>query len=394
MDSVKNILPVEAPVHSPVQNEYDVVIVGGGLAGLALSIQLAKKGYKIVVLEKEQYPFHKVCGEYISLESWDFLTGLGVPLKKMNVSHISKLQISLTDGKILDQQLPLGGFGISRFVLDYALAEIARTNGVIVEENSKAGNIHFDSSSFAVEGQGRIYTAPIVCGSFGKRSNLDIRWRRPFITKKKGKLNNYIGVKYHVEADFSPDTIALHYFPNGYCGIVKIEENKYCLCYLTTAGNLAKCNGSIETMEQTILSQNPYLRKIFAESRKLFDQPLTISQISFARKTQVEKHVLLTGDAAGMITPLCGNGMSMALHASKLAAEQIDFFLKGIISRNQMEKQYSRIWQTNFSKRLKAGRIIQRMFNNKWLIYTLVSLGKKFPNLAAYLVRQTHGKSF
>ena len=62
MDSVKNILPVEAPVHSPVQNEYDVVIVGGGLAGLALSIQLAKKGYKIVVLEKEQYPFHKVCG--------------------------------------------------------------------------------------------------------------------------------------------------------------------------------------------------------------------------------------------------------------------------------------------------------------------------------------------
>ena len=56
MDSVKNILPVEAPVHSPVQNEYDVVIVGGGLAGLALSIQLAKKGYKIVVLEKEQYP--------------------------------------------------------------------------------------------------------------------------------------------------------------------------------------------------------------------------------------------------------------------------------------------------------------------------------------------------
>ena len=174
MDSVKNILPVEAPVHSPVQNEYDVVIVGGGLAGLALSIQLAKKGYKIVVLEKEQYPFHKVCGEYISLESWDFLTGLGVPLKKMNVSHISKLQISLTDGKILDQQLPLGGFGISRFVLDYALAEIARTNGVIVEENSKAGNIHFDSSSFAVEGQGRIYTAPIVCGSFGKKSNRTI----------------------------------------------------------------------------------------------------------------------------------------------------------------------------------------------------------------------------
>ena len=394
MDSVKNTLPAEVAVHSSVQNEYDAVIVGGGLAGLALSIQLANKGYKVILLEKELYPFHKVCGEYISLESWDFLTGLGLPLNTMNISHISKLQITLMNGKKLDQQLPLGGFGISRFVLDYALAEIARSNGVIVEENTRATSIHFDSSSFSVKTPGKVYTASVVCGSFGKRSNLDIRWKRPFISKKKGKLNNYIGVKYHVRVDFPPDTIALHYFPNGYCGIVKIEENKYCLCYLTTAVNLAKCNGSIEIMEQTILSQNPYLKKIFSESHKLYNQPLTISQISFDRKTQVEEHVLLAGDAAGMITPLCGNGMSMALHASKLAAEQIDLFIKGAISREQMEKQYRHLWKINFSKRLKTGRIIQRMFDNKWLIHLLIYLGRKFPKLAVYLVRQTHGKSF
>lgn len=394
MDSAKNILPAEAPAHTSVQHEYDAIIVGGGLAGLALSIQLAKKDYKVIVLEKEQYPFHKVCGEYISFESWDFLTGLGLPLNGMNVSHISRLQISLTNGKTLEQQLPLGGFGISRFVLDYALAEIAGSNGVIVEENTKATGIHFNSSSFTVEAQGKAYTASVVCGSFGKRSNLDIRWKRPFISKKKSKLNNYIGVKYHVQADFSPDTIALHYFPKGYCGIVKLEDNKYCLCYLTTADNLARCNGSIKTMEQTVLSQNPYLKKIFTESNRLFDQPVTISQISFDRKTQVEDHVLLAGDAAGMITPLCGNGMSMALHASKLAAEQIDLFLKGAISREQMEKQYSRLWKTNFSKRLKTGRIIQRMFDNKWLIHLLIYLGRSFPKLALYLVRQTHGKSF
>ncbi|MFC0773700.1 NAD(P)/FAD-dependent oxidoreductase [Terrimonas alba] len=394
MDSAKNTLPAEAPAHTSVQNEYDAVIVGGGLAGLALSIQLAKRGYKVIILEKEQYPFHKVCGEYISLESWDFLIELGLPLNRMNVSLISRLQISLTNGKTLDQQLPLGGFGISRFVLDYALAEIARSKGVIVEEDSKVTGIHFNSSSFTVEAQGKAYTAPVVCGSFGKRSNLDIRWKRPFISKKKGKLNNYIGVKYHVQVDFSPDTIALHYFPNGYCGIVKIEENKYCLCYLTTAANLARCNGSIKVMEQTILSQNPYLKKILTEHYKLFEQPVTISQISFDRKTQVEEHVLLAGDAAGMITPLCGNGMSMALHASKLAGQQIDLFLKGFISREEMEKQYSRLWQTNFSRRLKTGRIIQRMFDNKWLIHLLIYLGKKIPKLALYLVRQTHGKSF
>ncbi len=57
---------------------YDAAIIGGGLAGLALSIQLAKKGYKTILFEKEQYPFHKVCGEYISMESWPFLESLGL----------------------------------------------------------------------------------------------------------------------------------------------------------------------------------------------------------------------------------------------------------------------------------------------------------------------------
>ncbi|MBC7511814.1 MAG: FAD-dependent oxidoreductase, partial [Ferruginibacter sp.] len=49
--------------------QYDITIIGGGLAGLALAIQLVKKGYSVALFEKEQYPFHKVCGEYISLES-------------------------------------------------------------------------------------------------------------------------------------------------------------------------------------------------------------------------------------------------------------------------------------------------------------------------------------
>ena len=45
------------------QHQYDIAIIGGGLAGLSLAIQGADKGYKTVVFEKEQYPFHKVCGE-------------------------------------------------------------------------------------------------------------------------------------------------------------------------------------------------------------------------------------------------------------------------------------------------------------------------------------------
>ena len=58
-----------------MQNEqpYDVAIIGGGLAGLSLAIQCASQNVSVVLFEKETYPYHKVCGEYISLESQPFL---------------------------------------------------------------------------------------------------------------------------------------------------------------------------------------------------------------------------------------------------------------------------------------------------------------------------------
>jgi flavin-dependent dehydrogenase len=48
---------------------YDVAIIGGGLAGLALANDLAMRDRKVIVFEKGSYPKHKVCGEYISMES-------------------------------------------------------------------------------------------------------------------------------------------------------------------------------------------------------------------------------------------------------------------------------------------------------------------------------------
>lgn len=376
------------------QEVYDVAIAGGGLAGLALSIQLAGKGYRVILFEKEQYPFHKVCGEYISMESWDFLQRIGSGLNEKNVAMISQLQVSAINGKLLERKLPLGGFGISRYKLDQMMAEAARSAGVIIQENTKVNDIVFANNEFTIEAAGHYYRAKVACGSFGKRSNIDVKWKRSFVTSVRNKLNNYIGVKYHIQTGFPVDTIALHNFRNGYCGIVKIEEDKYNLCYLTTADNLQTANGSIAVMEQTILWKNPHLKKIWEESKLLFTSPLTISQISFDKKTQVENHVLMIGDAAGMITPLCGNGMSMALHGSVLAAEQIDKFLSGYIGRETMEGEYIKKWQQHFAKRLKAGRLIQGLFERPWLNNTFINIARHFPLIADYFIRQTHGRPF
>jgi flavin-dependent dehydrogenase len=147
-------------------------------------------------------------------------------------------------------------------------------------------------------------------------------------------------------------------------------------------------------MEKTILQQNPLLRKIWEESKIISGAPLTISQISFDKKAQVTDHVLMIGDAAGMITPLCGNGMSMALHGSMLAAEQIGRFLSGQIGRDTLEEEYAREWQRQFANRLKAGRRIQVLFEKPWLNNTFINIAGRIPLLADYFIRQTHGKPF
>lgn len=373
---------------------YDIAIVGGGLAGLALSIQSAKAGYKTILFEKEKYPYHKVCGEYVSLESWSFLNRLGLPLGQMQLPVIKQLNISAPDGTLFQQQLPLGGFGISRYKLDYALAQLARQAGVEMMEETKVNDVEFKNNLFTVFSSAGNCKASIVAGSFGKRSNLDVKWKRDFIQQKPNKLNNYIGVKYHIKTNHPADLISLHNFENGYCGISQIEEGKYCLCYLTTADNLKKSNNNIRQMEKEILFQNLHLKKLFTEAEFLYDAPLTISQISFNKKKPVENHILMIGDAGGMITPLCGNGMSMSLHGSKIAFENMHAFLQHKISRSAMETGYTGQWKAQFEGRIKTGRIIQRFFGKSIITNLFIKSFKTFPFLATPLIKRTHGSSY
>ena len=373
---------------------YDLAIVGGGLAGLSLSIQMAKDGHRVILFEKDQYPFHRVCGEYISLESWDFLQSLGLDLRSLNVSQIKKLSVSAKNGNSFEQELPLGGFGISRFKLDHCLAKIAKQSGVVLFEQTRVNEIGFSNDEFNVQSTIGSFKSKVAVGCFGKRSNLDVKWKRPFVLAKKNKLNNYIGVKYHIRYSFPNDLIALHNFKKGYCGISKIENEQYCFCYLTVADNLQNSGNDIKKMEQTILSANPHLKKIFDECEMLWKEPVVISQISFDKKNLIEDHVLMIGDAAGMITHLCGNGMSMALHASKIAAGQIQEFLKGTIARELMEQNYSAQWNNLFSKRLRTGRMLQRLLNDPRLTNLVIGLGRYFPSLIKTLVKKTHGSPF
>ncbi len=384
-----------------MKNDNQVSIIGGGLAGLTLAIQLADGGYSCVLFEKNKYPFHKVCGEYISMESWNFLERLGLNLSELNLPKITRLQVSSPSGKLLKHKLELGGFGISRYLLDSKLADIAKSKGVILLDDCRVNDVKFKNEQFTIDSSKGSFTSEICVGAWGKKSNLDTKLRRvPVVVKpamslpKAEKEKNYVGIKYHININFPNDLIELHNFKNGYCGISKVEGNRYCLCYLTDSENLKKYNGDIKKMEQEILFKNPFLKTYFTTAEFLFEEPLAISQIKIGFKSVVENNILMIGDTAGNIAPLSGNGMSMAMRSSfelnKLLGE---YFNKKII-RGQLEKKYNDFWKKQFKSRLNLSESLQKLLKNTSMTNIAISILKANRFLRNSVVKSTHGKPF
>ena len=160
----------------------------------------------------------------------------------------------------------------------------------------------------------------------------------------------------------------------------KIEKDTFCICYLMRGENLR--NRTIQESEELFLYKNPYIKDVFTQSEFVFDQPLAISQISFQNKSKNDKHTLMLGDAAGLIAPLCGNGMSMAMHSALLA------------SRIKNKTQYPIQWKKEFNQRIKLGRFVQYIFGRTVVMSIFIQLAHHFPFIAKWMIRKSHGRPF
>ncbi|WP_420580543.1 NAD(P)/FAD-dependent oxidoreductase [Reichenbachiella sp.] len=365
---------------------YDVIIVGGGLAGLINAILLSRAGLQIALFEKKSYPFHRVCGEYISNEVKPFLVRNGLFPTDINPTEITKFKLTSIKGKQANLSLKMGGFGISRFAFDHFLFQQAQAAGVTILQNHKVTAIEFETDGFQIIANRQSYQSKLVIGAYGKRSALDKR--RKFMTKK----SPYLGVKYHIKIDLPTEEIALHNFQDGYCGISQVENSTFNLCYLSHRNNLK--NKSIDEMETTVLHKNQFLKNIWNNADFVFEKPEVINEISFEKKELIYDHILMCGDTAGMITPLCGNGMAMAIRSAKLLSEMIiQKWDKGRFNRKNLEHSYRIIWDQNFASRLWTGRQIQKLFGSEWSSNAAVHLVKQ-KWLGSLIVRQTHGTEF
>ncbi len=367
---------------------FDVIVIGGGLAGLTSAIHLAKAKFKVLLIEKNDYPKHKVCGEYISNEVLPYLEYLGFNPFEFGAKKISNFELTTHNNKSIKANLPLGGFGMSRYEMDFQLYKLALKKGVEVLKDTVV-DVNFEANNFNVETKSnQQLQSKIVIGAFGKRSNLDVKFQRKFITRK----SPYLGVKIHVSGDFPEDKVALHNFKGGYCGVSKVENDHINLCYITDF-EAFKTYKDIDAFQDEVLFKNSALKEIFNTTESQFEQPLTISQISFETKNPVENHIIMCGDTAGMIHPLCGNGMGMAIRSAQLASQLIIDYLQGKIeTRETLESEYAKRWKKTFNLRLKAGHTIAYLFRQDWLAPKLLSLLSWFPFLIPQIIKMTHGK--
>jgi len=367
--------------------QTDILIIGGGLAGLTAALHLQRAGLKVTVIEKETYPHHKVCGEYISNEVMPYLEWLGINPQVLNPTTISRFQLTTLSGKSILTSLPLGGFGISRFKLDHFLYERFVSQGGLVVHDS-IDRLSFEKDSFTLFTlQGSQIQARYVIGAYGKRSAIDHKLKRPFIQKK----SPFLAVKAHYSGNFDDDLVALHNFNGGYCGVSKVEDQKINICYLTDYKTF-KTHKNILTFQQKVLYENKHLKDIFENSEPLFETPLTISQLSFGAKEVIKDHVLMIGDTAGLIHPLCGNGMAMAIHSAQICAELLVEVFEGTIqNRALLEKRYLISWDYHFEQRLWMGSNLSAILNKKYLADLLITGMTHVPFIFPMLIRKTHG---
>ncbi len=365
-----------------------IIIIGGGLGGLVSALHLSQRGLDVTLIEKYAYPRHKVCGEYISNEVLPYLKSLDFDPFDFGAKDITDFTLSTPRSRSISTTLPLGGFSISRYCIDSELAKKVVAQGTKLIQ-ATVQKIDFIEDEFIVStNKNESFKANLVIGSFGKRSNLDIKMERDFIKKP----SPFLGVKAHYKGEFPEEAVGLHNFDGGYCGVSKVENDHINICYIADFKSFKKFK-NIDEFQEKVLSKNKFLKSAFENFELVFEKPLTISQVSFAAKNPVENHILMCGDSAGMIHPLAGNGMGMAIRSAQMVSELILDFENGVLpSRKSLEENYTKTWNKEFGTRLSSGHIISRLFRLGVFSEMLIILLKVFPFLLPFIIAKTHGK--
>ncbi|MBD2188678.1 NAD(P)/FAD-dependent oxidoreductase [Pseudanabaena mucicola] len=370
--------------------KYDAIAIGAGLSGCSAAIQLAEKGYTVLLLEQSHYPMHKLCGEFLSVEVTEAFANLGIleQVYQIGAHPIHRAYLTTASGASFRGKLPSAALGLSRYQLDLMLFQRAQAVNVACLDNTKVTGVTGDlGSGFTVSTNKGEFSSKVVLGAFGKRSSLDRNLKRDFIQKR----SPWIAYKGHFTGIDIADVIELHSFPNGYCGLSQIETGEVNVCWIAHERVMKEATHPDLDIPES-LAQNPVLADRFSQMRRTSTSLQGLSQISFALKGNFYNDICMIGDTAGMITPLCGDGMAMALRSSEIAVPFVSQFLEHQITAIEFKNQYAIAWRKEFQTRLQLGRLMHNCFIQPPLAHVGVSLCQTLPALGNWIIGATRGK--
>ncbi|HEY3173086.1 MAG TPA: FAD-dependent monooxygenase [Thermoanaerobaculia bacterium] len=347
---------------------FDAVVVGAGPAGSAAATILASLRRSVLLLEKDVFPRHKVCGEFLSADALPSLDRLDVreDVEGATPERMTRGALHLAGGRAVPFLLPHPAFGISRFRLDELLARRARASGADVRFNARVLGARPDGSGFRVrfvDREERDVDARAVIGAWGRWDALDRALERSFL----GRRSRFFGWSrdYGAERAFLEGEVRLYLFAGGYCGLSRIEGGAINLAGIVSERVRARAGRGWEAMVDRARRGNPALD---ADLAKLAPGPvgfLGTGPVFFTAKPPTENGILMAGDAAGVLDPFSGDGQAAALASGILAAQTAERLLSGELSREECARAYSKAWRRRFARRFAWSAAFRRLMLNR-----------------------------
>ena len=374
--------------------KFDAAIVGAGPAGSAAAISLARKGYRVALIDKQEFPRDKLCGDFINPINWPILRELGVENDILSSEHgkVRAFRITTCSGEHAEAHLPAQsggpefGLGLSRTVFDLALLRKAEQKGAVVLQGCRIKSLGRNPRGWELlldhaPGAGEI-RAPIVVGADGRNSWVAHRLDLTSAAETQGRS---VGFQIHLDApDAVRGNIDIHLFPGGYAGLVGLGGNSFNLCLAVDKQRLPR-ERQVEFLSESLLPQNPYLRELLLRSRRVGEARATYP-VYFKPRRCVADGILFIGDAARVNEPVSGEGIYFAMKSALLASETIDeAFGVSDFSATRL-RSYERRCRREFKLRRRLNLLLRHLAYRPVLLAPFVRFSARHGRLLDALV--------
>jgi clorobiocin biosynthesis protein Clo-hal len=323
------------------RESWDVIVVGAGPAGSAVSALLARRGYEVLVLEREKFPRYHI-GESLVPGILPLLDQLGLGDQIDKFGFVKKNGITLRWGSRPEPWTVYFGevgpiehaYQVVRSEFDYLLLQNARRLGATVTEEAEVQGFIFEDGrcvGVRYESGGRSHEARarITVDASGQGHLLG---RRLGLIEWDEGLRNVATWAYFEGGEFfvgrDAGNILIENMPDGWLWTIPLHDGSKSVGLVAPASTVRGRNAaSGETLLEAIEASEQTCRLL--RSARLASGFRTIRDWSYRCRSFHGPGFLLAGDAAGFVDPLFSTGVFLALNGGSRAADAADRILSG-----------------------------------------------------------------